>query len=217
ETIKGSSDVQGKHKKQSGGHGQYGDVKIKFEPRRDGELDLEFVDKVVGGVVPRNYIPAVEKGLRDCLKKGVLAGYPVIGIKATLHDGSYHPVDSSEMAFKVAASLAYKKGMENAKPVILEPIMKVEIIIPDEYMGDIISDINKKRGRVIGMEPEGNNEKVIADIPLSEMFKYATDLRSMTQGRGSFSMEFEKYEEVPSTEVDKIIEDAKKIKEAKEA
>ena len=217
ETIKGSSDVQGKHKKQSGGHGQYGDVKIKFEPRRDGELDLEFVDKVVGGVVPRNYIPAVEKGLRDCLKRGVLAGYPVIGIKATLHDGSYHPVDSSEMAFKVAASLAYKKGMENAKPVILEPIMKVEIIIPDEYMGDIISDINKKRGRVIGMEPEGNNEKVIADIPLSEMFKYATDLRSMTQGRGSFSMEFEKYEEVPSTEVDKIIEDAKKIKEAKEA
>ena len=217
ETIKGSSDVQGKHKKQSGGHGQYGDVKIKFEPRRDGELDLEFVDKVVGGVVPRNYIPAVEKGLRDCLKKGVLAGYPVIGIKATLHDGSYHPVDSSEMAFKVAASLAYKKGMENAKPVILEPIMKVEIIIPDEYMGDIISDINKKRGRVIGMEPEGNNEKVIADLPLSEMFKYATDLRSMTQGRGSFSMEFEKYEEVPSTEVDKIIEDAKKIKEAKEA
>lgn len=217
ETIKGSSDVQGKHKKQSGGHGQYGDVKIKFEPRRDGELDLEFVDKVVGGVVPRNYIPAVEKGLRDCLKKGVLAGYPVIGIKATLHDGSYHPVDSSEMAFKVAASLAYKKGMENAKPVILEPIMKVEIIIPDEYMGDIISDINKKRGRVIGMEPEGNNEKVIADIPLSEMFKYATDLRSMTQGRGSFSMEFEKYEEVLSTEVDKIIEDAKKMKEAKEA
>ncbi len=217
ETIKGSSDVQGKHKKQSGGHGQYGDVKIKFEPRRDGELDLEFVDKVVGGVVPRNYIPAVEKGLRDCLKKGVLAGYPVIGIKATLHDGSYHPVDSSEMAFKVAASLAYKKGMENAKPVILEPIMKVKIIIPDEYMGDIISDINKKRGRVIGMEPEGNNEKVIADIPLSEMFKYATDLRSMTQGRGSFSMEFEKYEEVPSTEVDKIIEDAKKKKEAKEA
>ena len=167
--------------------------------------------------MPRSYIPAVEKGLRDCLKKGVLAGYPVIGIKATLHDGSYHPVDSSEMAFKVAASLAYKKGMENAKPVILEPIMKVKIIIPDEYMGDIISDINKKRGRVIGMESEGNNEKVIADIPLSEMFKYATDLRSMTQGRGSFSMEFEKYEEVPSTEVDKIIEDAKKIKEAKEA
>lgn len=217
ETIKGVSDVQGKHKKQSGGHGQYGDVKIKFEPRRDGESDLEFVDKVVGGVVPRNYIPAVEKGLRDCLKKGVLAGYPVIGIKATLHDGSYHPVDSSEMAFKVAASLAYKKGIENAKPTLLEPIMRVEVIIPDEYMGDIISDINKKRGRVMGMEPYEGKEKVISYIPLAEMFKYATDLRSITQGRGSFSMEFEKYEEVPSTEVDKIIEGARKLKEAKEA
>ena len=217
ETIKGNSDVQGKHKKQSGGHGQYGDVKIKFEPRRDGESDLEFVDKVVGGVVPRNYIPAVEKGLRDCLKRGVLAGYPVIGIKATLYDGSYHPVDSSEMAFKVAASLAYKKGMEGAKPVILEPIMRAEIVIPDEYMGDIIGDINKKRGRVIGMEPDGKNQRVIAQIPLSEMFKYATDLRSMTQARGSFSMTFDKYEEVPSTETDKIIEAARKIKEAKEA
>ncbi|EGT3617363.1 elongation factor G [Clostridium perfringens] len=217
ETIKGNADVQGKHKKQSGGHGQYGDVKIKFEPRRDGESDLEFIDNIVGGVVPRNYIPAVEKGLRDCLKKGVLAGYPVIGIKATLHDGSYHPVDSSEMAFKVAASLAYKKGMESAKPVILEPIMRAEIVIPDEYMGDIIGDINKKRGRVIGMEPDGRNQRVIAEIPLSEMFKYATDLRSMTQARGSFSMTFEKYEEVPNTETDKIIESARKNKEAKEA
>ncbi|WP_300351255.1 elongation factor G [Clostridium sp.] len=212
ETIKGNSDVQGKHKKQSGGHGQYGDVKIKFEPRRDGEFDLDFVDKVVGGVVPRNYIPAVEKGLKDCLKKGVLAGYPVIGIKATLHDGSYHPVDSSEMAFKVAASIAYKKGMESAKPVILEPIMRADIFIPDEYMGDVIGDINKKRGRVVGMEPYGKNQRVIAEVPLSEMFKYATDLRSITQARGSFSMVFEKYEEVPSTETAKIIEAAKKLK-----
>lgn len=217
ETIKGNAEVQGKHKKQSGGHGQYGDVKIKFEPRRDGETDLEFVDKVVGGVVPRNYIPAVEKGLKDCLRKGVLAGYPVIGIKATLYDGSYHPVDSSEMAFKVAASLAYKKGMEGAKPVILEPIMRAEIVIPDEYMGDIIGDINKKRGRVIGMEPDGKNQRVIAEVPLAEMFKYATDLRSMTQARGNFSMTFEKYEEVPSIETDKIIENAKKLREAKEA
>ncbi|MGG5460105.1 elongation factor G [Clostridium sp. B9] len=217
ETIKGNADVQGKHKKQSGGHGQYGDVKIKFEPRRDGESDLEFVDKVVGGVVPRNYIPAVEKGLKDCLKKGVLAGYPVIGIKATLHDGSYHPVDSSEMAFKVAASLAYKKGMENAKPILLEPVMRAEIVIPDEYMGDVIGDINKKRGRVVGMEPDGKNQRVIAEVPLSEMFKYATDLRSITQARGSFSMTFEKYEEVPSTEITKIIEAAKKMREAKEA
>lgn len=217
ETIKGNAEVQGKHKKQSGGHGQYGDVKIKFEPRRDGETELEFVDKVVGGVVPRNYIPAVEKGLKDCLRKGVLAGYPVIGIKATLYDGSYHPVDSSEMAFKVAASLAYKKGMEGAKPIILEPIMRAEIVIPDEYMGDIIGDINKKRGRVIGMEPDGKNQRVIAEVPLSEMFKYATDLRSMTQARGNFSMTFEKYEEVPSIESDKIIENAKKLREAKEA
>ena len=155
ETIKGSSDVQGKHKKQSGGHGQYGDVKIKFEPRQDGELDLEFVDKVVGGAVPRNFIPAVEKGLRDCISNGVLAGYPVIGLKATLYDGSYHPVDSSEMAFKVAASIAYKKGLEAAQPILLEPIMSVQILVPDNYMGDVMGDINKRRGRVIGMEPEG--------------------------------------------------------------
>ena len=174
ETIKGKADVQGKHKKQSGGHGQYGDVKILFEARNDGEQDLEFVDKVVGGVVPRNFIPAVEKGLKECMNKGVLAGYPVIGLKATLHDGSYHPVDSSEMAFKVAASLAYKKGMEEANPILLEPIMHAEIVVPNDYMGDIITDINKKRGRVIGMEPEGEvNQKVIVEVPMAEMFKYA--------------------------------------------
>lgn len=210
ETIKGSADVQGKHKKQSGGHGQYGDVKILFEPRDDGEEDLEFIDKVVGGVVPRNFIPAVEKGLRECMSKGVIAGYPVIRLRATLHDGSYHPVDSSEMAFKVAASLAYKKGIESAKPILLEPIMHVDIIIPNDYMGDIIGDINKKRGRVIGMEPEDReNQRVIAEVPMSEMFKYAIDLRSITQGRGLFEMKFERYEEVPSTEVNKIIESVK--------
>ncbi|MGM9978980.1 MAG: elongation factor G [Clostridium sp.] len=210
ETIKGKADVQGKHKKQSGGHGQYGDVKILFEARNDGEQDLEFVDKVVGGVVPRNFIPAVEKGLKECMNKGVLAGYPVIGLKATLHDGSYHPVDSSEMAFKVAASLAYKKGMEEANPILLEPIMRVEIVVPNDYMGDIITDINKKRGRVLGMEPDGEvNQKVIAEIPMAEMFKYATDLRSITQGRGNFDMSFERYEEVPSSEASKIIENSK--------
>lgn len=210
ETIKGKADVQGKHKKQSGGHGQYGDVKILFEARNDGEQDLEFVDKVVGGVVPRNFIPAVEKGLKECMNKGVLAGYPVIGLKATLHDGSYHPVDSSEMAFKVAASLAYKKGMEEANPILLEPIMHVEIVVPNDYMGDIITDINKKRGRVLGMEPDGEvNQKVIAEIPMAEMFKYATDLRSITQGRGNFDMSFERYEEVPSSEASKIIENSK--------
>lgn len=207
ETIKGVADVQGKHKKQSGGHGQYGDVKIKFEPRSDGESDLEFVDNVVGGVVPRNFIPAVEKGLRECMDKGVLAGYPVVGLRATLHDGSYHPVDSSEMAFKLATSIAYKKGLEQAKPILLEPIMKVEIFVPDEYMGDIIGDINKRRGRVLGMEQDGKLQKVSAEIPLAEMFKYTTDLRSMTQARGSFTSEFERYEEVPESEAKKIIKD----------
>ena len=213
ETIKGKADVQGKHKKQSGGHGQYGDVKIIFEPRNDGEMDLEFVDKVVGGAVPRNFIPAVEKGLRECLSNGVLAGYPVIGLRATLYDSSYHPVDSSEMAFKIAASLAYKKGLESANPVLLEPIMSVEILIPDEYMGDIMGDITKKRGRVIGMEQEGNLQKVIAEVPMAEMFTYATDLRSMTQARGSYSTKFVRYEEVPQVEVAKILEEAKRLKE----
>lgn len=209
ETIKKVADVQGKHKKQSGGHGQYGDVVIKFEPRNDGEDDLEFIDKVVGGVVPRQYIPAVEKGLRESMKKGILAGYPIIGIKATLHDGSYHPVDSSEMAFKVAASLAYKKGIKLAEPILLEPIMHVEVTVPDDYMGDIMGDINKKRGRVLGMEPVKGAQKIIAEVPMAEMFKYATDLKSMTSARGSFDMEFERYEEVPQNVVDKIIEESK--------
>lgn len=212
ETIKGVSDVQGKHKKQSGGHGQYGDVRIKFEPRQDGELDLEFVDKVVGGAVPRNFIPAVEKGLRDCISNGVLAGYPVIGLKATLYDGSYHPVDSSEMAFKIAASIAYKKGLEAAKPILLEPIMSVQILVPDSYMGDVMGDINKRRGRVIGMEPEGRIQKICAEVPMSEMFTYATDIRSMTQARGTFTSEFLRYDEVPASEVNKILDETKRIR-----
>ena len=213
ETIKGSSDVQGKHKKQSGGHGQYGDVKILFEPRNDNEEDLEFVDKVVGGAVPRSFIPAVEKGLRDCIKHGVLAGYPVIGLKATLHDGSYHSVDSSEMAFKIASSIAYKKGLENANPILLEPIMYLEILIPDEYMGDVIGHINKKRGRILGMEPCGKLQKLLAEAPMAELFKFATDLRSITQGRGSFEFRVERYEEVPYEEANKIIEKSKNEKE----
>ncbi|NMF06122.1 elongation factor G [Clostridium beijerinckii] len=212
ETIKGFSDVQGKHKKQSGGHGQYGDVVIKFERRTDGEEELEFIDNVVGGAVPRNFIPAVEKGLRECITHGVLAGCPVIGLKATLHDGSYHSVDSSEMAFKVAASIAYKKGLEQAKPILLEPIMKVEVILPNEYMGDVIADINKKRGRVIGMEPEGDKQKVISEIPLAEIRKYATELRSLTQGRGVFTKEFARYEEVPEIEVAKAIESINELR-----
>ncbi|MCX7695331.1 MAG: elongation factor G [Caloramator sp.] len=215
ETIRKTSDVQGKYKKQSGGHGQYGDVWIKFEPQNETE-DLIFVDQIVGGVVPRQYIPAVEKGLREAMKHGVLAGYPVIGIKATLHDGSYHPVDSSEMAFKTAASLAYKKGMKEADPVLLEPIMHVEITVPDEYMGDVMGDINKRRGRVLGMEQKNGLEMVTAEVPLAEMFKYATELRSMTQARGSFTMRFERYEEVPPVISQKIIENAQKLKEMEE-
>lgn len=209
ETIRKMSDVQGKHKKQSGGHGQYGDVHIKFEPNPDG-MEFEFVDAIVGGVVPRQYIPAVEKGLRECIQHGVLAHYPVLGLKATLHYGSFHPVDSSEMAFKIAASLAFKKGMQLADPVLLEPVMHIEVRVPDEYMGDIIGDLNKRRGRVLGMEPTDGEQVVVAEVPEAEVFKYATDLRSMTQARGSFTMKFERYEEVPSNISAKIMEEAAK-------
>ncbi|HBM81761.1 MAG: elongation factor G [Clostridiales bacterium] len=211
ETIRKVSDVQGKHKKQSGGHGQYGDVYIKFEPNPDG-MDFQFVDEIVGGVVPRQYIPAVEKGLRECIQHGVLAGYPVLGLKATLHYGSFHPVDSSEMAFKIAASLAFKKGMLSADPVILEPVMHIEVAVPDEYMGDIIGDLNKRRGRVLGVEPKDGEQVVIAEVPQAEIFKYATDLRSITQARGSFTERFERYEEVPENISEKIIEEKSKNK-----
>ncbi len=216
ETIKGKSDVQGKHKKQSGGHGQYGDVKIKFERRNDGEEDLEFVDQVVGGAVPRNNIPAVEKGLLEAMEEGVVAGYPVIGLKATLYDGSYHSVDSSDMAFKIAASIAFKKGMKEANPILLEPIVKAYITIPDDYMGDVMGDINKKRGKVLGMEQVDGKQTVIAEVPQSEMYNYATDLRSITQARGDFSMEFVRYEEVPESEVDRIVKETEEYRESKE-
>ena len=210
ETIKKLSDVQGKHKKQSGGHGQYGDVKIKFEPRTDGEDELQFVDAVVGGAVPRQYIPAVEKGLKECIAHGVLAGYPVIKLKATLYDGSFHAVDSSEMAFKIASSLAYKKGLQEAQPVLLEPIMYIEVDVPDDYMGDVIADINKKRGRILGMEPVTKGQRIMGEVPQSELYNYATDLRSITGARGTFSTRFERYEEVPNDIVNKIIADIKK-------
>ncbi|WP_416197306.1 MAG: elongation factor G [Sporanaerobacter sp.] len=211
ETIKGTASVQGKHKKQSGGAGQYGDVHMRFEPC---EEEFVFEEEIFGGSVPKQYIPAVEKGIRECLEHGVLAGYPVVNIKAVLFDGSYHPVDSNEMAFKIAASLAFKKGMEAAKPVLLEPIMKVEILIPEEYMGDIMGDMNKRRGRILGMEQQEDGlQLVMAEAPMAEMFKYAIDLRSMTQARGSFRMEFARYEEVPSNISEKIIEEAKAEKE----
>lgn len=210
ETIKGKSDVQGKHKKQSGGAGQYGDVFMKFEPSTE---EFVFAEEVFGGAVPKNYFPAVEKGIRESKEKGILAGYPVVNFKATLYDGSYHPVDSNEMAFKIAASLAFKKGMEEAKPILLEPIMKVEIKIPDAYMGDIMGDMNKRRGRILGMEQtEDGNQLVVAEAPHSELFEYAIDLRSMTQGRGDFKINFEKYEEVPSNISEKIVEEYNKNK-----
>ena len=215
ETIRKSVKAQGKHKKQSGGHGQYGDVWVAFEPLMGAEEEFEFVDKIVGGVVPRQYIPAVEKGLRESLSKGVLAGFPVVNLKATLYDGSYHPVDSSEMAFKVAASQAFKKGCAEAGPVLLEPIYKLVVTIPDEYMGDIIGDINRRRGRIHGMNPVDGNQEVVAEVPLSEVFKYATDLRSMSQARGSFRMSFERYDELPGNLAEKVIEQTKK--EAEEA
>ena len=206
ETIKGTSNVQGKHKKQSGGHGQYGDVKIKFTRSND---DFEFSEEIFGGSVPKSYIPAVEKGLKDSMQKGILAGYPVTNIKAVLYDGSYHDVDSSEMAFRMAASLAFKKGMEEAKPILLEPIMKLVITVPEEYMGDVMGDINKRRGKILGMEPDNKGKKIIyAEAHQSETFKYAIDLRSMTQGRGYFEMELEKYHEVPQQLASKIIEEA---------
>lgn len=206
ETIKGKSDVQGKHKKQSGGSGQYGDVHIKFSPSSE---EFEFGEEIFGGSVPKQYVPAVEKGLRDAVVKGVLAGFPVVNIKAVLYDGSYHAVDSNENAFKMAASIAFKKGMEAAKPVLLEPIMHVEVDVPDDYMGDIMGDMNKRRGKILGMEQAGNGfQKVIAEAPQAELFSYATDLRSMTQARASFSMSFDRYEEVPNQLAQKIIEAA---------
>ena len=210
ETIRKSVDQEGRHKKQTGGHGQFADVKIIFEPIGDSVTEFEFVDKVVGGTVPRNFIPSVEKGLRENLPKGVLAGYPMFGLRATLYDGGYHPVDSSEMAFKTAARIAYKEGCKKASPVLLEPIMHVEVEIPDEYMGDIIGDMNRRRGRIMGMEPGNGMQQVVAEVPQAEMFKYATDLRSMTQARGSFSMRFERYEEVPGNIAEKIIANAEK-------
>ena len=211
ETIKGKADVQGRHKKQSGGAGQYGDVFIRFEPC---EEEFVFEEEVFGGAVPRNYFPAVEKGLVECLEEGVLAGYPVVNLKAVLYDGSYHPVDSNEMAFKIAASLAFKKGMVEANPILLEPIMKVEVLVPEDYMGDVMGDMNKRRGRILGMEPQADGSQlVIAEAPQAELFEYAIDLRSMTQARGSFTMEFLRYEEVPSNIAEKIIEEAKAEKE----
>jgi len=209
ETIRKKVLAEGKHKKQSGGHGQYGHVKIEFEPGISEEMVFE--ENVFGGSVPKNYFPAIEKGLRDSCANGVLAGYPVVNLKATLLDGSYHPVDSSEMAFKTAAALAYKSGLAEANPVLLEPVGYLKVYIPESIMGDVIGDINKRRGRIIGMgesDKDGLN-MVEAEVPMAEMFKYATDLRSMSRGRGSFAFEFVRYEEAPKNVADKVIENNK--------
>jgi elongation factor G len=204
ETIRSSSQQQGRYKKQTGGRGQYGDVWVKMEPLGRGE-GFEFVDNIVGGVVPRQYIPAVEKGLIEAMQEGILSGSPVVDMKIALYDGSYHDVDSSELAFKIAASIAFKKAMEAADPFIMEPIMNVEVTIPDEYMGDIMSDLNGRRGRILGVVPQGGRQVIKAQVPLAEMPRYSIDLRSITSDRGSFSMEFSHYEEVPPDISAKII------------
>ena len=214
ETIKKKVEIHGRHKKQSGGHGQFGDVYIRFEPQSESE-DMIFADETVGGCVPKNFIPSVEKGLRNAVQKGVLAGYPLVGLKAVLYDGSYHPVDSNDMAFQTAARLAYQDGIPKAKPTILEPIGLLKVTIPDANLGDIMSDISsKRRGTVLGMTAEDGMQTVEAEVPMAEMGSYTIDLRSMTQGRGSFSCKFVRYEEAPGNVQQKVIEEAKREQEA---
>ena len=215
ETVKGRAEGQGKYKKQTGGRGQYGDTWLRVEPLTRGG-GFEFVDDIFGGAVPRNFIPSVEKGVRDCMKKGILAGYPVVDLKVTLYDGSYHDVDSSDMAFQIAASMGLQKVFMDAHPVLLEPVMNVEVTTPAEHAGDVIGDMNSRRGRIVGMEPAGETAVVRATVPMAEMLTYEPTLRSMTGGRGAYSMEFSHYDEVPSFIADKVIKDAKTEKERAE-
>ena len=200
--------IEGNHKKQSGGHGQYGNVKMDFEPiEGDGFV---FEEKIFGGSVPKNFHPAVEKGIREAMEHGVLAGYPMVGLKATLMDGKYHDVDSNELSFKMAARLAYKAGIPQANPVILEPVCSMKICVPDSNTGDVMGDMNKRRGRILGMEPQGDGTQIVeAEVPQSEIADYAITLRSMTQGRGSFTSRFERYEQVPANVQEKVIAEAK--------
>ena len=207
ETVRGTAEAEGKHKKQSGGHGQYGHVKIRFSPC---EEEFVFDEEVVGGAVPKNYFPAVEKGLRECMEHGPLAGYPVVGLKAVLYDGSYHDVDSNELSFKMAAAIAYKEGLKNAKPVLLEPVHTLKIAIPSDYLGDVMGDVNKRRGRIMGTDTEGETSIITAEIPLAEIKEYTMELRSLTRGSGKFVSEFLGYEEVPFALVDKIIAESQK-------
>jgi elongation factor G len=212
ETIRSSTKVQGRYKKQTGGRGQYGDTWIEIEPLPRGQ-GFEFVDKIVGGVIPKQYIPAVEKGIREAMQSGPLAGYPMVDLKVTLYDGSHHEVDSSELAFKIAGSLGFKKGAPECNPVLLEPIMTMEVVVPEEYMGDILGDLNARRGRVLGMDMVGNLQKVKAHVPLAEVLTYSSALDAMTGGRGDFSMSFSHYEEVPPHLAEKIIAEARKEQE----
>jgi elongation factor G len=208
ETIKGTAKAQGKHKRQTGGHGQYGDCWLELSPLARG-AGFEFEDAIVGGTIPRQFIPAVEKGVREMLPQGILAGYPIVDLKTKLYFGSYHDVDSSEMSFKIAAHLGFKKAFEEARPVLLEPIMLLSVTVPDEFMGDIIGDLNSRRGRVLGAEPKGIGQQMVrAHVPLAEVLRYAPDLRSLTQGRGDFEMELAHYDEVPPHIADKVIKDA---------
>jgi len=208
ETIRGRADVQGRHKKQTGGHGQYGDCKIKMEPLPRGS-EFEFVNDIFGGAIPKNYIPAIEKGIKDAASRGYLAGFPMVDFKVVLYDGSYHDVDSNDMSFQMAGRIAFRKAMEQAKPTILEPVMHVEITVPDEFAGSIMGDLNARRGRIQGMDNKGGNTVVKAEVPMSEMLTYGVDLTAMTQGRGSFNMEMHHYDVVPGQLQEKIIEKAK--------
>jgi elongation factor G len=203
ETIRRNAEAEGRHVKQTGGHGQYGHVKIRVEPFPGG--GFEFIDEVTGGRVPKEYIKPAEAGIREALEGGILAGYPMSDVKVTLYDGSYHDVDSSEMAFKIAGSMAIKEAARRAKPVLLEPIMAVEVVVPDEYNGTVMGDLNSRRGRIEGMDLRGTTQIIKAFVPLSEMFGYATDIRSRTQGRGSFTMHFGRYEEVPGALAEEIV------------
>jgi elongation factor G len=204
ETIRKAVEAVGLHKHQSGGHGQYGHCKIRMEPLEPGK-GYEFVDETVGGSIPKEYIPAIDKGIREAKQTGILAGYEVVDFRVTVYDGSYHEVDSSEMAFKIAGSLAFKDGMAKSGPVLLEPIMKVDVTVPEQYMGDVIGNISSRRGNLLGTEMNNGTLNIASLVPLSEMFGYSTDLRSITQGRGNFSMQFENYQEVPKSVSEKVV------------
>jgi elongation factor G len=213
ETIKGHAKAQGRYKKQTGGRGQFGDCHIELEPLPQGS-GFEFVNRIKGGVIPSSFIPAVEKGIREAMQVGVVAGYPLRDVKVTLYDGSYHSVDSSEMAFKIAGSLAFKKAAEQAQPALLEPIMQVAVTVPEDAVGDIIGDLNGRRGRPLGMEPKAGMTEIKAEVPMSEMLNYAPDLRSITGGRGEYAMEFLRYEEIPAHLAQKVIAAAQQEEEA---